>query len=341
MRNILKNSILTILLFVAIGSFPHVVSAQKVEEKAMENITLEQAQNYVGFLADDLLQGRDAGMPGGRIAARYIVSLLKEWGIVACGVDGYYQPFEAVHVTNPDRGAWEIHPDSIARIKGRGAHNLRNMNNILAMIPGERADEFVVVGAHYDHLGFACDIAYDGCYNGADDNASGVSAVLQIAKAMKLSGKKPLRTIIFAFWDGEEKGLLGSKYFVANLSNPDRIKAYMNFDMIGRGPESNPMYMKYFYTEAHPAFGEWLRADMDKHGFCFAPDYRPWDNPVGGSDNGSFAKVGVPIVWYHTDGHADYHRPSDSADKVDYKKLLDITRAAFLCAWRMANEENY
>ena len=80
---------------------------------------------------------------------------------------------------------------------------------------------------------------------------------------------------------------------------------------------------------------------VEERGFCFLPDYRPWDNPIGGSDNGSFALVGVPIVWYHTDGHPDYHRPSDSADKIDYPKLLDIIRAAYLCAWRMANEKDF
>ena len=317
------------------------VYAQKAVERGYATINAEQARNYVGFLADDLLQGRDAGMPGGLIAGRYIVSLLKEWGVEPFLESGYYQPFEAVRVTEPYRGRWEVHADSLTRIKGSGAHNLRCMNNILAVIPGERTDEFVIIGAHYDHLGYACDIENDGCYNGADDNASGVSAVLQIAKAMLLSGKKPLRTVIFAVWDGEEKGLLGSKYFVANWQKPERIKGYMNFDMVGRGPVDNPRYLKYFYTEAHPVFGDWLRADVEERGFCFLPDYRPWDNPIGGSDNGSFALVGVPIVWYHTDGHPDYHRPSDSADKIDYPKLLDITRAAYLCAWRMANEKDF
>lgn len=323
---------LFMVLFTA-GAF-----AQKALERGYKTITIEQAQNYVGFLADDLLQGRDAGMPGGHIAGKYIASLLQEWGIAPFFDGAYCQPFEAVFVAN--RG-WEIHPDSVLSIKKRGAHELRIMNNILAVIPGELSDEYVVVGAHYDHLGFMCDVSGDGCYNGADDNASGVSAVLQIAKAMLQCGKKPMRTVVFAFWDGEEKGLLGSKYFVANWANPSQIKAYMNFDMVGRGKVDNPRYLKYFYTQSHPAFGEWLRADIEERGFCFDPDYRPWDNPVGGSDNGPFARVGVPIVWYHTDGHPDYHRPSDSADKIDYPKLLDITRAAYLCVWRMANEKSF
>lgn len=320
---------------------PHRAYAQKSLERGYNTITIEQAENYVGILADDLLQGRDAGMPGGYLAARYIVSLFQEWGIKPLFDNSYYQPFEAAHAQIPDNDKWEIHPDSIAAIKSKHKHELRQMNNILAVIPGKLDDEFVIIGAHYDHLGSHSNLTGDGCYNGADDNASGVSAVLQIAKAMKLSGKRPMRTVIFALWDGEEKGLLGSKNFVANWSDASRIKAYMNFDMIGRGPTDNPSYLKYFFTEAHPAFGEWLREDNEERGFCFDTDYRPWDNPIGGSDNGPFARVGVPIVWYHTDGHPDYHRPSDSADKINYPKLLDITRAAYLCAWRMANEKKY
>lgn len=314
---------------------------KKAVERGYKAITIEQSRNYVEFLADDLLLGRDAGKPGGYIAARYIVSLLKEWGVAPLSSQGYYQPFEAAQIVTPVRNSWEINPDSIARIKADGFFQTRTMNNILAVIPGELSDEFVIIGAHYDHLGVQGDVYVDGLYNGADDNASGVSAVLQIAKAMVATGERPKRTVIFAFWDGEEKGLLGSKYFVKNWNDHSRIKAYMNFDMVGRGPVEKPRYLKYFYTEAHPAFGDWLREDCKERGFSFEPDYRPWDRPVGGSDNGSFARVDVPIVWYHTDGHPDYHRPSDSADKIDYPKLLDITRAAYLCAWRMANEETY
>ena len=222
--------------------------------------------------------------------------------------------------------------------------------NVVAVLEGsdpELRNEYIVVGGHYDHVGFTEKISNKTgkmrtyIYNGADDNASGVSAVLQIAKAMKAAGERPKRTVIFAFWDGEEKGLLGSKFFVGNWENHARIKAYMNFDMVGRGPVDNPRYLKYFFTEAHPAFGEWLREDCKERGFLFEPDYVAWDRPVGGSDNGSFARVDVPIVWYHTEGHPDYHRPSDSAEKIDYPKLLDITRAAYLCAWRMANEKEY
>jgi Zn-dependent M28 family amino/carboxypeptidase len=217
---------------------------------------------------------------------------------------------------------------------------VRELKNIIAVLPGT-GDEIVVIGAHYDHMGVDTTLVGDQCYNGADDNASGVSAVVQIAKAMGLSGCRPRRSVVFAFWDGEEKGLLGSRYFVKKHPFIENIAAYMNFDMIGRGPIENPGHLSYLYTAANPLFGEWLRADAARYEFCFTPLYKASENLLSGSDNAPFARVGIPIVWYHTEGHPDYHRPSDTADKVDYPKLFDITRAAYLCAWRLANEVGY
>ena len=305
--------------------------AQRALERGYNTLSEEQARNYVGFLASDLLCGREAGTEGGYIAAHYIISLLKEYEIESLYGCSYTQTFSAYKVENEKGIKWENVQDS-------AAVETRRLNNILAVIPGKKTDEYVVVGAHYDHLGIGNPVKGDSCFNGADDNASGVSAVLQIAKAIKISGKQPERSIIFAFWDGEEKGLLGSAYFVENWIEKEKIKSYMNFDMVGRGPVDNPSYLKYFYTASHPQFGEWLREDIANRGFCFTPDYISWDEPYSGSDNAPFARAGVPIVWYHTDGHPDYHNLTDSADRIDYPKLLDITRAAYLCVWRMANE---
>ena len=191
----------------------------------------------------------------------------------------------------------------------------------------------VIVGAHYDVFEQS---------PGADDNASGVSAVLQIARAFLASGQQPERNVIFAFWDGEEKGLLGSKYFVQTCPFVSQIKGYLNFDMIGRNnkPEQ-PKHVVYFYTAAHPSFGDWLKKDIKKYGLQLEPDYRAWDNPVGGSDNGTFAKAGIPIIWYHTDGHPDYHQPSDHADRLNWDKIVEITKASFLNMWKMANEASW
>lgn len=315
--------------------------AQSPLEKGLQSINRTSAEAIVEFLADDELQGREAGMHGSRVAARYIVSCLKEAGIRPLDKNGYYQPFEAYAKERQQRGRWQVHPDSVAVLK-QGTHRSLKMDNVLAYIPGKRSDEYVIVGAHFDHLGVDETLADDKIYNGADDNASGVSAVLQIARAFALSGEKPLRNVIFAFWDGEEKGLLGSKHFVQHCPFLKQIKGYLNFDMIGRNnkPEQ-PQHVVYFYTAAHPAFDEWLKRDITRYGLQLQPDYRPWDNPVGGSDNASFARSGIPVIWYHTDGHPDYHQPSDHAALLNWEKVVEITKASFLNAWNLANESNY
>lgn len=314
--------------------------AQSPIEKGLNAINKENAEAYIGFLASNELEGREAGFQGGRIAAEYIVSNLKTMGIAPLG-ESYYQPFEAYNKERQKRGRFQVHPDSIAILK-QGVHQKLSMRNILGKIEGKNPNEYVIIGAHYDHLGFDPMLDGDQIYNGADDNASGVSAVLQVAKAFLASGQQPERTVIFAFWDGEEKGLLGSEYFVQNCTFLKDVKGYLNYDMIGRNSnEAIPEQVDYFYTEANKAFGNWLKNDIKKYDLNLKPIYHAWDKPVGGSDNGSFAKRGIPIIWYHTNGHPDYHMPSDHVEKINWPKIVDITKASFLNMWNLANEKNY
>lgn len=102
-----------------------------------------------------------------------------------------------------------------------------------------------------------------------------------------------------------------------------------------------PQHVVYFYTAAHPVFGDWLKQDIARYSLRLQPDYRAWDRPTGGSDNASFALCNIPIIWYHTDGHPDYHQPSDHTDRLNWEKMIEITKAAFLNAWNLANENKY
>ena len=314
-----------------------VTFAQSPEEKGLNTINRSSAEATIGFLASDELQGREAGS---YVSSEYIASILQWMGIQPLN-ESYFQPFDAYRKERQKKGRLEVHPDSVAKLK-QEVHQKLSMRNVLAMIPGKNTKEYVIVGAHFDHLGIDPALDGDQIYNGADDNASGVSAVLQIARAFLASGQQPERNVIFAFWDGEEKGLLGSKYFVQTCPFVSQIKGYLNFDMIGRNnkPEQ-PKHVVYFYTAAHPSFGDWLKKDIKKYGLQLEPDYRAWDNPVGGSDNGTFAKAGIPIIWYHTDGHPDYHQPSDHADRLNWDKIVEITKASFLNMWKMANEASW
>lgn len=317
------------------------MSAQKAHIKGLNSINIASAKAHIEFLAHDELEGREAGFRGGRVAREYIISRLRELEISPFFGDTYVQPFEAYKVDHQRKGRFQVHPDSIALLK-KDTHQALKMNNVVGFIPGKKSDEYVIVGAHYDHLGLDPYLAGDQIYNGADDNASGVSAVLQIAKAFVLSGQQPERNVVFAFWDGEEKGLLGSKYFVQESTILDQIKGYLNFDMIGRNNKPDqPKHVVYFYTEAYPVFGDWLKEDIKKYKLDIEPDYRAWDKPVGGSDNGSFAKHNIPIIWYHTDGHKDYHKPTDHAEFLNWEKIVEITKASFLNMWHMANDKSY
>ena len=327
-------------LLLALLLVGNITFAQSPIERALNTINRSSAEATINFLASDELQGREAGFHGSRVTSEYIVSLL-QWMGVSPLADCYFQPFDAYRKERQKKGRLEVHPDSIAKLK-QEVHQKLTMRNVLGMIPGKNTKEYVIVGAHFDHLGIDPVLDGDQIYNGADDNASGVSAVLQIARAFLASGQQPERNVIFAFWDGEEKGLLGSKYFVQTCPFLSQIKGYLNFDMIGRNNKpQQPKQVVYFYTAAHPVFGDWLKEDIRKYGLQLEPDYRAWKNPIGGSDNGSFAKVGIPIIWYHTDGHPDYHQPSDHADRLNWDKVVEITKASFLNMWKMANEKSF
>ena len=327
-------------LLLALLLVGNITFAQSPIERALNTINRSSAETTINFLASDELQGREAGFHGSRVTSEYIVSLL-QWMGVSPLADSYFQPFDAYRKERQKKGRLEVHPDSIAKLK-QEVHQKLTMRNVLGMIPGKNTKEYVIVGAHFDHLGIDPVLDGDQIYNGADDNASGVSAVLQIARAFLASGQQPERNVIVAFWDGEEKGLLGSKYFVQTCPFLSQIKGYLNFDMIGRNNKpQQPKQVVYFYTAAHPGFGDWLKEDIRKYGLQLEPDYRAWENPIGGSDNGSFAKVGIPIIWYHTDGHPDYHQPSDHADRLNWDKVVEITKASFLNMWKMANEKSF
>lgn len=321
-----KFTLLLLSLFVFVA-----MRAQSPLECGYGSINEVDARSIVSLLASDSLQGRDAGTAGGRMAADFVSSFLND-----CDMIVFEQSFTAVKNGNN----WVTEADMDISVLVAAGNESRTLKNIVALIPGTEK-RAVVIGAHYDHLGTDTTLVSDQCFNGADDNASGVSAVLQIARAMKVADERPRRTVIFALWDGEEKGVLGSKYFVKNFPYMQNVDAYMNFDMIGRGPEEKPLHMSYLYTAGNPLFGEWLHADMENYGFALEPFCKASENLLGGSDNIPFARAGVPIVWYHTEGHPDYHRPSDTADKIDYRKLTDITRLAYLCTWRLANEHSY
>lgn len=336
-----KRTLLFLALICAIAITP--CDAKKKdkttpEQKGVLSINRRTAEAYVEFLASDALMGRESGTEHGHIASEYLISVLKLMGATPLLEEGFAQPFKAYSAERKNDG-FTVDPNKVKKLKAK-PHRAAPMRNILAKIEGRNPEEIVIVGAHYDHLGYDTMLVGDKIFNGADDNASGVQAVLQILNAFMATGQQPEKTVIFALWDGEERGLFGSTYFVNNFADIKKVKGYMNFDMIGRNNmEHRPQQLKYLYLAKDSVYATWLKEDIKKYSLALDPDFLPSDDLSGGSDQVPFFNAGASVVWYHTDGHADYHLPSDHAERINWDKMVDITKAAFLCLWKMANTD--
>jgi acetylornithine deacetylase/succinyl-diaminopimelate desuccinylase-like protein len=344
---------------VCVWLFSPVAYAQKPENKnavnkGWEYISKERVEAYLSFLASDALEGREAGKQGGLVAAEYIKAILKELGVKPF-YDTYFQPFEAYSPIRERQTDFQVHPDSIAKYKQAPSYRKLSLRNVAGYIEGQRKDEYVVIGAHYDHVGVDELLAGDQIYNGADDNASSVAVVLQVAKAYVASGEKPLRSIIFAFWDGEEVNYLGSEYFVANFAQVPAIKAYINLDMVGREGLLPILYPEFaipektaennaegkqfhlLYTPELTKLSEQLSKSIQKNHLDIEPKPGILAHKSRGSDNLSFSLREIPVLWFFTGLHPDYHTPDDEVERIDLDKLTDIAKAVYLSLWDLAN----
>lgn len=215
-----------------------------------------------------------------------------------------------------------------------------NVRNVVGYIEGENKDEFIVVGGHYDHLG-----KWDGyIWNGADDNGSGTVGVMTIAKAFAATGKKPEKSVIFAAWTAEEKGLYGSKYFVQEAAKKKmNIVLNLNYDMISRDVEKDTLknMADMSYTKAYPGIEELTKKNLEAYKINLNMGYRASERPSGGSDHAPFAAAGIPIFYFMAAMHPDYHQPSDELSKINWEKMTNIIRIGFLNTWEFANSNQY
>jgi hypothetical protein len=231
-------------------------------------------------------------------------------------------------------------------------YNEVDSENILGFLEGtDKKDEVVVITAHYDHIGISPNAQGDKINNGADDDGSGTVGVLQLAKVFaqaKKDGKGPRRSILFMTVTGEEKGLLGSEYYSNQPIFPlDKTIVDLNIDMVGRRDPEHPT-QSYVYlvgsdrlsTELHTLSENVNKANLN---LDFDYLYNAEDHPERiyyRSDHWNFAKKNIPIIFY-TDGlHADYHRPSDEVDKIEFDLLSKRIQTVFYTAWEIANREN-
>lgn len=199
-------------------------------------------------------------------------------------------------------------------------HETSYVGNVLGLIAGKDTTKTIIVGAHYDHLG----IKNDSIYNGADDNASGASGMLSLAKKWSESNIKPEYNILFAAWTAEEMGLLGSEYFVQNLSD-QKILLCINMDMISRSaPEDKTHRILSIGTQKETGYLKEIVSESNaKLEHPFTLDL--WEtNGHSGSDYASFTAKGIPVITFFSGFHADYHTPRDKVSKVDFNKMQDV-----------------
>ncbi len=215
-------------------------------------------------------------------------------------------------------------------------------NNVVGFIEGtdeKLKEEVVVVGAHYDHVGYFTPSAIgssekDSIYNGADDNASGTVGMLEVAKAFGLSKSKPKRSILFIAFCGEEKGLLGSRYYVDNPLFPiEKTVAMINLDMIGRNSIDSLILIGWSYSEDMKRIAE---EENSAIGFKFSYD---GERDFPRSDQANFARKGVPVIFFHSGEHEDYHKVSDEADKINFSKIEKVTKLCYRVVYRIANSD--
>jgi hypothetical protein len=202
--------------------------------------------------------------------------------------------------------------------------------NVLAILPGgdrEVSQEWIAVGAHYDHVGYGTSQNSLGplgrIHNGADDNASGIAALLELIEACTLLPAPPRRTLLFAFWDAEEKGLLGSQHWVSAPTVPlHQVRFMLNLDMVGRLRDET-----LEVAGARTAAGLRRFVSEQNEASRLLLDFT-WDTTQD-SDHYSFFAKRIPYLMLHTRKHDDYHRPSDDADKVNFEGIEEVSRLMF------------
>jgi len=290
-----------------------------------QTITEQDLKELLYVYASDFFQGRETGTLGQQRAVQFLREFYEQNNIkAATGTDNYFQKMELT-------------------IKGEAVKT----ENVVAIIEGKTTpEEYIVISSHLDHIG----LENGEINNGADDDGSGSVALLEIAQAFQAAvdaGEGPDRSIVFLHVSGEEKGLLGSKYYTNNPLYPlANTVANLNIDMVGRtDPKRTEGRREYVYligsdrlsTDLHKiseaANKATLNLDLDY-------TYNALDDPnrfYFRSDHYNFAKNNIPVIFYFNGTHADYHKPTDTVEKIEFDLLQLRTQLVFYTAWELAN----
>jgi Zn-dependent M28 family amino/carboxypeptidase len=300
----------------------------EIKSKYAATIIRSDLETRLYILASAVLEGRQTGEKGQKLAANYIADF-----------------YDHLQLSSPE--GYENYMQEIPKEYFRGKSKASS-ENVMAFIAGsEFPEEVIIISAHYDHLGKKGDLIY----YGADDNASGTSAVLEIAQAFqeaKKSGYGPKRSILFLNLTGEEDGLFGSKYYVSHPVYPlEETVVDLNIDMIGRVDEKHKDQPDYLYLIGSDKLSKELHKlseAINKDYFGLELDYTYNDEKDPNrfyerSDHYNFAKNNIPIIFYFNGAHEDYHKATDTPDKINYDLLAKRTKLIFYTAWEIANRE--
>ena len=306
-----------------LNSKPILIVQQDTIERFIDSISIKNLQTHLKYLSSDNLKGRKTGEPGHWESLEYI--------------SNYYK---SKQIKSFDSTYYQFIPEKYLPRK------VDSTANVIAFIKGKtKPEEFVIVSGHSDHLG----IKKREIYNGADDNASGTSAIMEIARLFKMAenkGIKSKRSVVFCHFTAEEIGKGGSKFFVENETVPIKnMIADINIDMIGRvdNRHENGDYIYIIGADRVSLDFEITIKSVNETftGLNLDESYDAPNDPnryFYRSDQFHFAKQNIPVVFFFSGTHKDYHRPSDTEDKIDYNTLRRRTQLIFATTWQLANQ---
>ncbi len=334
-----------VILFILIV-FQSLISYSQLEnaKRFAKTITQNDLEKHLYTYASDEFEGRNTGSEGQKKAVEYLKNFYIE---------------NDIKPGDPDKDYFQKMTLNISR----GNEGEVDSENVIAIIEGtEKPEEYLILTAHLDHVGYGrtgsrlrksyIGEVKDRIHNGADDDGSGTVAMLEIAQAFKQASKKgkgPKRSIIFLHVTGEEKGLLGSAYYSDNPIYPlSNTVANLNLDMIGRiDPTRKGDKREYIYIIGSDHDSQDLheiseQTNLQTVNLDLDYRYNAKDDPQRfyyRSDHYNFAKKGIPIIFYFSGTHEDYHLPSDTPDKINYDLLELRSKLIFYTAWNIANRD--
>jgi len=287
-------------------------------EQAKASITQDDIRKHLYYLCSKELEGRMSGMEGNRTAAKYLIQWMQAHGI------------------EPGAGGTYLQHFPVSRVNEFREKSTGQSANVIGILPGNDPvlkNEYIVIGAHMDHIGYGPSMSMSPTrrevHPGADDNASGTCVVMACVRAFGSLKGQNKRTIVFMHFSGEEMGLIGAKHYCDNPIYPLKQTFVMvNQDMVGRLRGQTTLTAAG--ANANPAIAQVVNGI---NGYPFK--LRPTGGTGGGSDHAAFAAKGVPVIMFHTGQHAQYHTPDDTADLIDLQGLHQISQAVFELCWKI------